>query len=150
MCSLKINFIHNYIQFEAAPAHFHDCMLFYGNVSITEGQIPEVSANIPHKCKVFPALKSPQKKVGFQRQITVLPSPLDNISYLPSPKTMFMSLRGCEALGSSGRAAAYCESVSAVQMCVQSTCRLILRDNMQPHDSIRRSPPFIKALTDSP
>lgn len=125
-------------------------MLFYGNVLITERQIPEVSANIPHKSKVFPALKSPQrKKVGFQRQITVSPSPLDNISYLPSPKTMFMSLRGCEALGSTGRAAACCESVSAVQMCVQSTCRLILRDNMQPHDSIRRSPPFIKALTDS-
>lgn len=41
-------------------------MLFYGNVSITEGQIPEVSANIPHKSKVVPALKSPErKKVDF-------------------------------------------------------------------------------------
>lgn len=26
---------------------------------------------------------------------------------------------------------------------------LDLRDNMQPHDSIRRSPPFIKVLTHS-
>lgn len=50
--------------------------------------------------------------------------------------------------GLNGRAVVRCTSecctdVSAEQMLVDS------RDNMQPHDSIRRSPPFIKVLTHS-
>lgn len=36
-----------------------------------------------------------------------------------------------------------CADVSAERVLVD------LRDNMQPHDSIRRSPPFIRVLTHS-
>lgn len=42
-------------------------MLFYGNVSITGGQILEVSASIPLKSKVFPAFQKKKKSTekGF-------------------------------------------------------------------------------------
>ena len=46
-------------------------------------------------------------------------------------------------MGLNGRAAAFGADVSAEHMLVD------LRDNMQPHDSIKSSPPFIKVLTHS-
>lgn len=62
---------------------------------------------------------------------------------------MFISLRGCEVFWAKWQSCGvlkiwvFWADVSAEHMLVD------LRDNMQPHDSIRRSPPFIKVLTHS-
>lgn len=96
----------------------YDWLYFYGNVSIIEKQIAEVSANIFHKCIMYQTVKKNKKCVQKPRL-------LDEVSFICLPIKMFISLRGRELFLATRQRCTV--DLNAAQMWVQNTCWLIFR-----------------------